>query len=267
MRRPSGTSAPVPSGRRSTATGAPWRPPSDGGPPDPSRSAAAAVGPAPPPRRARRRPRAVRSGATRSPPRSATTCSPPRRSTRWPASTSRAGPWTRPASRFYQALALGGTDPRLRGRIEQNLGILANIQGDHCRGAGPLPALAGGVRGRRRRQGPRHRLSQPRDGQRRPASCGTTPTAISARASSSRAASATCISQGLCLLNHCRGPPRPPALRAGARQRRGRARHLRPAGLPARQGRRLQGHRHGVPRNRPPRPGRVAAAGRRSSWR
>jgi putative nucleotidyltransferase with HDIG domain len=33
--------------------------------------------------------------------------------------------------RYLEALALGGTDPRLRGRIEQNLGILANIHGDH----------------------------------------------------------------------------------------------------------------------------------------
>ena len=31
--------------------------------------------------------------------------------------------------RFYQALELAGADPGLRGRIEQNLGILANIQG------------------------------------------------------------------------------------------------------------------------------------------
>ena len=31
---------------------------------------------------------------------------------------------------YDQALALGGSDPHLRGRIEQNLGILANIRGD-----------------------------------------------------------------------------------------------------------------------------------------
>ena len=31
--------------------------------------------------------------------------------------------------KFYRALELGGTDPELRGRTEQNLGILANIQG------------------------------------------------------------------------------------------------------------------------------------------
>jgi putative nucleotidyltransferase with HDIG domain len=30
---------------------------------------------------------------------------------------------------FYEALSLGGSDPQLRGRIEQNLGILANMQG------------------------------------------------------------------------------------------------------------------------------------------
>ncbi len=33
--------------------------------------------------------------------------------------------------RFYRALELGGSSPALRGRIEQNLGILANIQGGH----------------------------------------------------------------------------------------------------------------------------------------
>lgn len=33
--------------------------------------------------------------------------------------------------RFYRALELGGASPELRGRIEQNLGILANIQGNH----------------------------------------------------------------------------------------------------------------------------------------
>ncbi|MGH7701971.1 MAG: hypothetical protein ACREMO_02675, partial [Gemmatimonadales bacterium] len=32
---------------------------------------------------------------------------------------------------FHRALELGGRHPALRGRIEQNLGILANIQGDH----------------------------------------------------------------------------------------------------------------------------------------
>jgi putative nucleotidyltransferase with HDIG domain len=31
---------------------------------------------------------------------------------------------------FVEALRIGGADPRLRGRIEQNLGILANIRGD-----------------------------------------------------------------------------------------------------------------------------------------
>ena len=31
--------------------------------------------------------------------------------------------------RFREALALGGTSPGLRGRIEQNLGILANVRG------------------------------------------------------------------------------------------------------------------------------------------
>jgi putative nucleotidyltransferase with HDIG domain len=34
-------------------------------------------------------------------------------------------------TRYLEALALGGSNPLLRGRIEQNLGILANIQGDH----------------------------------------------------------------------------------------------------------------------------------------
>jgi putative nucleotidyltransferase with HDIG domain len=37
--------------------------------------------------------------------------------------------------RFQQALALGGTDPGLRGRIEQNLGILANVRGEHTEAA------------------------------------------------------------------------------------------------------------------------------------
>jgi putative nucleotidyltransferase with HDIG domain len=35
-------------------------------------------------------------------------------------------------ARYQEALELGGTDPALRGRIEQNLGILANIRGDHA---------------------------------------------------------------------------------------------------------------------------------------
>ena len=34
--------------------------------------------------------------------------------------------------RYLQALALGGDNPKLRGRLEQNLGILANIHGDHA---------------------------------------------------------------------------------------------------------------------------------------
>lgn len=35
-------------------------------------------------------------------------------------------------ARYLEALRLGGTDPALRGRIEQNLGILANIRGEHA---------------------------------------------------------------------------------------------------------------------------------------
>ncbi len=34
--------------------------------------------------------------------------------------------------RFQEALATGGADPSLRGRIEQNLGILANVRGEHA---------------------------------------------------------------------------------------------------------------------------------------
>ena len=34
--------------------------------------------------------------------------------------------------RFLRALALGGERPELRGRVEQNLGILANVRGDHA---------------------------------------------------------------------------------------------------------------------------------------
>jgi putative nucleotidyltransferase with HDIG domain len=37
--------------------------------------------------------------------------------------------------RYQDALALGGTDPGLRGRIEQNLGILANVRGEHAEAA------------------------------------------------------------------------------------------------------------------------------------
>ncbi len=32
---------------------------------------------------------------------------------------------------YHRAMQLGGADSRLRGRIQQNLGILANVQGDH----------------------------------------------------------------------------------------------------------------------------------------
>lgn len=35
-------------------------------------------------------------------------------------------------ARYLEALNLGGTSPALRGRIEQNLGILCNIHGDHA---------------------------------------------------------------------------------------------------------------------------------------
>jgi putative nucleotidyltransferase with HDIG domain len=35
-------------------------------------------------------------------------------------------------TQYLQALTLGGANPLLRGRIEQNLGILANIRGDHA---------------------------------------------------------------------------------------------------------------------------------------
>jgi len=37
---------------------------------------------------------------------------------------------------YLGAIELAGSDPALRGRIEQNLGILANIQGDHTRALG-----------------------------------------------------------------------------------------------------------------------------------
>ncbi len=36
------------------------------------------------------------------------------------------------SQRFRRALALGGDRPELRGRIEQNLGILANVRGEHA---------------------------------------------------------------------------------------------------------------------------------------
>jgi putative nucleotidyltransferase with HDIG domain len=35
-------------------------------------------------------------------------------------------------ARYHEALELAGDLPRLRGRVEQNLGILANVQGDHA---------------------------------------------------------------------------------------------------------------------------------------
>jgi putative nucleotidyltransferase with HDIG domain len=35
-------------------------------------------------------------------------------------------------ARYHQALELGGDMPRLKARVEQNLGILANVQGDHA---------------------------------------------------------------------------------------------------------------------------------------
>ena len=69
---------------------------------------------------------------------------------------------------FYEALRLGGSSAGLRARIEQNLGVLANIQG------GVAEALAhyhqslsafesiGDDRGRA------HRLPQSRHGERRP---------------------------------------------------------------------------------------------------
>jgi putative nucleotidyltransferase with HDIG domain len=37
--------------------------------------------------------------------------------------------------RFLEALTLGGENPGLRGRIEQNLGILANVRGEHAEAA------------------------------------------------------------------------------------------------------------------------------------
>ena len=100
------------------------------------------------------------------------------------------------ARRFHEALALGGASAALRGRIEQNLGILANIQGDHGGGAGPLPALARGLRGQRRRARLRHRLPQPGDGERRPRPVGSRPTGYFRRTLEiSASASATCISR------------------------------------------------------------------------
>jgi len=46
-----------------------------------------------------------------------------------------AGAMEEAEDRFREALALGGANPALRARIEQNLGILANVRGDHTAAA------------------------------------------------------------------------------------------------------------------------------------
>jgi putative nucleotidyltransferase with HDIG domain len=46
-----------------------------------------------------------------------------------------AGAMEEAEERYREALALGGANPALRGRIEQNLGILANVRGDHTAAA------------------------------------------------------------------------------------------------------------------------------------
>ena len=56
-------------------------------------------------------------------------------------------------TRYLEALALGGASPQLRGRVEQNLGILANIRGDHHNALLHYRRSLDGVRELRRGQG------------------------------------------------------------------------------------------------------------------
>ena len=69
---------------------------------------------------------------------------------------------------FYEAVSLGGESAALRARIEQNLGIIANMQGAVAEALAHYRQSLHAYRARRRRPGPRDRLPQPRHGQRRP---------------------------------------------------------------------------------------------------
>jgi len=62
-------------------------------------------------------------------------CSPPRRSTPTAPLTCRRGSWRRPRRHFLQALERGGSSRQLHARVEQNLGVVANIQGRAGRSA------------------------------------------------------------------------------------------------------------------------------------
>ena len=127
--------------------------------------------------------------------------------------------------------------------------------------ADALPALARGVRAVGRREGPRDRLPQPGHGERRPRAVGgrrrlLPPQPRAGHRGRRRPPHRTLPPQSL------RGPRRPAAVRGGPGQRRVGAPDLRQAGRTTRQGRRLQGAGRGLPGDRPPRPGRVAAADR-----
>ena len=107
-------------------------------------------------------------------------------------------------------------------------------------------------------QGPRHRLSQPGHGQRRPGALGRRRALLPAEPRAGDAAVATCTSRASVSSTtpRCQWPG---SGTSEARRRGAGAGDLQSARRPARQGRRLQGPRRGLPGDRPPRAGRVAA--------
>ena len=174
-------------------------------------------------------------------------------------STSRVVPWRRRGSGIYKALELGGASaaaPRPH-RAEprhprQHPGRLAGRSPD------PLPAVTGAFESSARTSGcaiAYHNLGMVSSDR----ELWEDADSISAAASSWRTPSAT----STCRASACSTTPRstwPVSATRWLGERGVRARHLRPARGPARQGRRLQGDRRGVPRDRAPRPGGGAAS-------
>ena len=137
----------------------------------------------------------------------------------------------------------------LRGRIEQNLGILATVQGAL---AAPWPTTGAPwtpTRPRRRAR-LRDRLSQPGHDQRRPRAVGRGRQLLPPRLESAEATGDIHL-QGLCLLNHTEVHLARQRYDLARADRGARARHLRPARVAPRQGRRLPDARRGVPGHRP----------------
>ena len=160
---------------------------------------------------------------------------------------------------FRRALAMSADNPALLGRIEQNLGIIANIRGDLPAALAHYERSLAAFDARARRQRLRDRLPQSGHDQRRPAATGSAADDYFDASLALADSLGDVRLRGLCLLNRTEvfiARQRFEEARVSAEDA---LRHLRRAGCAPAKGRCVQVPRRRVPRDGPPGARRGAA--------